>query len=154
MFKAGLIGAVTGFIYITSLTLLSPFCTLCFTPLLGLGVGYLTGWFDKPLKQESSLSRGGIAGGITGIGAVVGQMLATVVNGILVTNWEQLPDLMRELGFVQFPIPDANQYWQTTLTANSFCSVLNLTIISGLGAVGGIIWFQRQNKNSFSTLPS
>ncbi|HXV98789.1 MAG TPA: hypothetical protein VEC93_10225 [Anaerolineae bacterium] len=150
MIKAGLLGAMLGFIYVMSLTLVSPFCTLCITPLLGLGIGYLASRFDKPLKLETSLSSGGIAGGMSGCGALVGQMLATVVNGILVTNWEELPAFIRDLGLSQFP--NTNEYWQTTLTANSFCSVLNLAIIAGLGAVGGLIWFQRQNKKPLSTV--
>jgi hypothetical protein len=150
MIKAGLLGAMLGFIYVMSLTLVSPFCTLCITPLLGLGIGYLASRFDKPLKLETSLSSGGIAGGMSGCGALVGQMLATVVNGILVTNWEELPAFIKDLGLTQFP--NTNEYWQTTLTANSLCSVLNLAIIAGLGAVGGLIWFQRQNKKPLSTL--
>jgi MFS family permease len=148
MIKAGLLGAIVGFIYVMSITLVSPFCTLCITPLLGVIVGYLAGQIDKPLKLESSLSRGGIAGGMTGCGALLGQMLAAVVNGILVTNWRELPNFVRELGLTQFPNTD--EYWQTTLTANSFCSVLNLVLIAGLGIVGGLIWFQRQHRK---TLP-
>lgn len=151
MIKASLIGAVIGFIYVMGLTLLSPFCTLCFTPLLGIGVGYLAGWFDTPAKSEVSLYRGGIAGGLSGVGVVVGQMLATLVNGILVTNSEQLPELMREMGFSQFLIADTGEYWQATLTINTFCSAFNLAVVAGLGAVGGMLWFQRRNKNSLST---
>lgn len=150
MIKVGFMGAVLGFIYVMSFTLISPFCTLCITPLLGMGVGYLASRFDKPLKVESSLGSGGVAGSMTGCGALIGQILATVVNGILVTNWEELPVFIRDLGLAQFPSPD--EYWQTTLTANSFCGVLNLAIIAGLGAVGGLIWFQQQNKKSLSTV--
>ena len=108
MIRAGLIGAVAGFIYVMSITLLSPFCTLCITPFLGIGVGYLTGWFDTPHKSETSLVRGAIAGGITGFGVIVGQMLATVVNAILVTNSEQLPILLRQVGLSDLIITDSN----------------------------------------------
>lgn len=150
MIKVGLLGLVLAFIYVMSITLISPFCTLCFTPLLGIGVGYLANWFDQPLKFEASLGRGATAGGMTGFGALLGQMMAAVVNGILVTNWEELPALFKEFGFTQFPNPD--EYWQTTLTANSMCSLFNLALIAGLGAVGGVIWFQRQqHKKAFST---
>lgn len=150
MIKAGLLGLVIGFIYVMSITLISPFCTLCFTPLLGISVGYLANRFDHPLKFEASLGKGTIAGAMTGFGALLGQMLAAVVNGILVTNWEELPALFKEFGFTQFPNPD--EYWQTTLMANSMCSLLNLALIAGLGAVGGAIWFQRQqHKKGFST---
>lgn len=151
MIKAGLIGAIAGFIYVMSLTMLSPFCSLCFTPLLGLGVGYLAGWFDTPQKSESSLFRGGLAGAITGFAVVIGQMLATVVNAVLVTNSEQLPLLLQEFGLSDFVITDTNQYWQATLTVNSICSVFNLLLISGLGAVGGMLWFRRRNRTAVST---
>ncbi len=150
MVKAGVIGATFGFIYIMSLTLLSPLCTLCFTPLLGFSVGYIAGWFDKPLRAEASVSRGIVAGVITGLGVVIGQMLATVVNGILVTNSDQLPRLIRELGLSQAVITSSNEYWQTTLTLNSFCSVFNLALIIGLGALGSIAWFQRHNPRALS----
>jgi hypothetical protein len=143
MIKAGAIGAVIGFIYIMSLSLLSPICTLCFTPLLGLGVGYLAGWFEKLADVRASLSRGTIAGGITGLGVVVGQMMATVVNGILVTNSDRIPALMNEVGLSQFVITNNDEYWQSILVFNSFCSLFNLALVAGLGAVGGMIWFQR-----------
>ena len=154
MIKAGLIGAGVGFIYTMSLTLLSPLCSLCFTPMLGIAVGYVAGWFDKPLRAESSLSRGTIAGGITGFGVVIGQMAATVVNGILVTSSDQLPLLMREFGLSQTFIVDGDEYWQTTLTLGSFCSVFNLALIVGLGALGGIIWFQRHGAGSVPSASS
>lgn len=150
MIKAGLLGAMIGFIYVMSITLVSPFCTLCFTPLLGVSVGYLAGQFDKPLKLEASLSRGGIAGGMTGCGALIGQILAAVVNGILVTNWRELPNFVRELGLTQFP--NSGEYWQTTLTANSFCGLLNLALIAGLGILGGLIWFRLQHRKTLPTV--
>lgn len=150
MIKAGLPGLVLAFIYVMGVTLISPFCTLCFTPLLGLGVGYLANRFDKPHKFEASLGSGIIAGAMTGFGALLGQMLAAVVNGILVTNWQELPALFKEFGFAQFP--NSSEYWQTTLMANSMCSLLNLALIAGLGAVGGALWFRRQQyKKAFPT---
>lgn len=150
MIKAGLLGAIIGFIYVMSITLVSPFCTLCITPLLGISVGYIASRIDRPLKLEASLSSGGIAGGMTGCGALFGQMLAAIVNGILVTNWRELPNFIRELGLTQFP--NSGEYWQTTLSANSFCGLLNLALIAGLGTVGGLIWFQRQHKKAMPTV--
>ncbi len=148
MIKAGLVGAMSGFIYMMSLTLVSPFCTLCLTPLLGIGVGYLASRFDKPQELQKSLIAGGIAGGITGIAALLGQMLATVVNGVLVTRWEQLPLYMEQLGLSE--LPDAGEYWQTMLIANSFCSLLNLVLIVILGVLGSLIWFRRHKQKEFS----
>lgn len=148
MIKAGVIGAIAGFIYVMSLTLLSPFCTLCFTPLLGVGVGYLAGWIDSPPNLDISMVRSGTAGGITGMAVMAGQILATVINAVLVTNSKQLPELMREIGLVQFATIDNAQYWQTTVIGNSVCGGLNLLIITGLGAVGGLLWFQRHRPDA------
>jgi MFS family permease len=154
MVKAGLIGAAAGFIYITSLTLLHPFCTFCLTPLLGIGVGYLAGQFDKPGRPETSLSKGSIAGIIAGIGTILGQMLATVINGILITHSEQLPIIVHELGLPEFLATGTGGYWQALLITSSFCSLLNLGIITGLGAVGGLLAFRKQHRNLFSTISS
>jgi len=152
MLKAGLIGAGVGFIYVTGLTLISPFCTLCFTPLLGLGVGYLADWFDTPRQASVSMGKGIIAGGMTGMGAITGQILAGVISSILVTHLEQLPVLMSQLGLAEFVITDANEYWQATLTSNAFCGLLNVALITGLGAAGSLLWFQRRNRRNYPDL--
>jgi hypothetical protein len=148
--KAGLMGVVVSFIYITGLTLISPFCTLCFTPLLGLGVGYLAGWFDTPAQINTSLGRGFIAGAITGVGAIVGQIMAGVINSILVTRLEQLPELMHQVGLEGLVITDATEYWQTTLAGNALCSLLNVGLIVVLGAMGGLLWWQRHRPQTLN----
>ncbi len=154
MIKVGLAGAGVALIYVMSLTLLSPFCTVCLTPLLGITVGYLTAWVDKPLRAESGVVSGVVAGLLTGIGAIVGQILAALVNAVLVTNSTELPKLMSQLGFTQLAVIESAEYWQTTLFLNSFCGVFNLALIVGLGAAGSLLWFQRHNKNSLSMLSS
>ena len=151
MIKAGLLGSIVGFIYVMSLTLLSPFCTLCFTPLWGVGVGYVAGWFDKPASMESVVGRGIAAGLMTGLGVVLGQMLAALVNGILVTNSKQLPLLMKEIGLSEFIVTNPNDYWQATLTVNSFCGIFNFALLAGLGALGGMLWFRQTHR---AVLPS
>jgi len=152
MIKAGLVGTVLGFIYVASLTLVSPFCTFCFTPLLGIGIGYLAAWFDKPPTSNASVSRGIVAGGMTGVGVFLGQILATVISTILITNLEQLPALMSQIGLADFLITDADEYWQATLTTNSLCSLMNWGIIIGSGGLGGMYWFQRRRGRPTPTM--
>ncbi|MEM7343236.1 MAG: hypothetical protein AAF485_03265, partial [Chloroflexota bacterium] len=154
MIKSGLIGAAAGFVYVSTLTLVSFLCTLCFTPLLGLAVGWLAAHFDRPQESGVSATKGFMAGGITGAGVVIGQMMASVINATLITNSEQWPRLMEELpiimeqlGSAEFAMLNAEQYWQTTLTLNAVFSFVNLFIIAGLGAIGGIIWFQRKQRS-------
>ena len=146
MIRMGLIGAGVSFIYIMSLTLLHPLCTLCLVPFLGIAVGYGAGWLDHPLTLEASLGKGALTGGITGFGSTLGQMLATLVSGILVTNSEQLPLAMQELGLAQFMFSNSSEYWRAVLILNVFCSIFNLALMVGLGAAGSLIWFQRHQK--------
>jgi hypothetical protein len=161
MIKAGFIGAIVGFIYVTSLALLIPLCTLCFTPLLGVGVGYLASWFDRPQTVNTSVNRGIIASAIAAVGAIGGQMLASIIYNILLTNSEQWPIileqlmiLMREFGLTEPSFTDTSEYWQTTMITNGFCGLINWGIIMTLGAVGGMLWFRRQNSRRVTSLPS
>ena len=152
MFKSGLIGAGVGFVYVMSLALLSPLCTLCLVPFLGLGVGFMASWFDKPERLEANLGRGVVAGGITGLGVTIGQILATIVTGILVTNLEELPAGFEQLAVFEPVLVDPAQYWQTTLAVGAFCSIFNLALIVGLGALGSLLWFQQYKKNTLNTV--
>ena len=154
MIKAGIIGAGAGLIYVMALTLVSPFCTLCFTPALGFGVGYLASWFDKPLRSETCLVNGTIAGGLTGVGVVAGQIMAAVVNAVLVTNSDALPMLMEEIGLSQLMFTDNAEYWQATMAINSFCGLFNFALVVGLSVMGSMFWFQRHNKNSLAAVSS
>ncbi len=152
MVRVGLSGAFIGFIYIMSLTLLSPFCTLCLTPFLGFGVGYLANQLDQPAAIGSSLSRGSIAGVMTSFGIILGQMGAVLVNGILVTNFEVFPPVINGLDLSQFLISDTAAYWQTTLMFGSICSIFNLVIVTGLATAGGALWFQRKYQQQIGAL--
>lgn len=148
MIKSGLMGAVVGFIYLMSLTLVSPLCTICLTPFLGVGVGFLASWFDQPERVEANLARGAVAGGMTGFGVTVGQMLATLVTGVLVTNLEQLPAGFEQFAVFETVFVNPEQYWQTTVAVGTLCSLFNLAFITGLGAAGSLLWFQRYKKPS------
>ncbi len=145
MLKAGIIGAVLGLIYVMGLTLFSPFCTLCLTPLLGAAVGYLACHFDRPPTQPQALRSGLIAAGATGLVSLAGQGLAAVVNAVLVTNSPQLPAMLADFGLPAEILTDTQQYWQTTLATNTACGLVNLFIIIGLGAVGSMVWYNRHS---------
>ena len=154
MFKSGLIGAGIGFVYVMSLALLSPLCTLCLVPFLGLGVGFMASWFDKPERLEANLGRGVVAGGITGLGVTIGQILAKIVTGILVTNLEQMPAGFEQFTMLEPFMVDPAQYWQTTLAVGAFCSIFNLALIMVLGALGSLLWFQTYKKRLTTTVLS
>jgi hypothetical protein len=154
MIKAGVVGAFFAVIYVMGVTLISPFCTICLTPFLGFGIGYLASRFTRPQRHEAAITTAVTAGIMTGIGAMIGQMLAAMVNAVLVTNSEELPALFEELGLTQLIMLNSSEYWQTTMFMNSFCSVLNLAIIVGLAISGSMYWVQRNHKRSVTNLSS
>lgn len=154
MIRAGLIGASLSLIYVMGVTLLSPFCTICLTPLLGLATGYLASWFDKPLRAESSLMHGVVAGLMAGVGAMIGQMLAAFINAVLVTHSEQLNVFLQEIGLTELIVNDSAAYWQATMALNSLCGMFNLALIIGMGALGGMLWFQRHHHSSLAAISS
>ena len=75
-------------------------------------------------------------------------MLAAVVSTILVTNSEQFPLMIEQLGISQLITPESVENWQVVITTYSFCGIFNMALIVGLGAMGGMIWFQRHGKSS------
>jgi MFS family permease len=152
MIRAGSLGAVVAIIYVMAMSLIYPACSLCLAPLLGIGTGYLAGWFGQSQRAESGLIAGIVAGALTGLGAMTGQILGALVNAVLVTNFEALPVLMEDLGFPQLATIDSTEYWQTLIFLNSFCGVLNLAIIIGGAVFGNMLWVRHHKVKSPSTL--
>ena len=145
MLKAGFIGAGLGFIYISSLYLFAPLCTLCLTPVLGVGVGYLAARFDEPETIETGMIRSMVAGLITASAVMIGQVVAALVKGILITNWSWARIIVEQMGWPDAVITD---YWQNAIIGDSICGIFNLTIIIGSAIIGNILWFQRQTSVS------
>lgn len=144
MLKVGFIGASVGFIYVTTFNLFSPFCTLCITPFLGVGVGYFTGWVDRPVKAQATVGRAVIAGGITSFAVLLGQIIATATNAIIVTNLENWSTTLQEFGFSPVAISNYD-YWQATIITNTVCGLFNILLIVSLSVFGSLIWFRQHN---------
>lgn len=150
MLKTGFIGAAVGFIYVATLNLFSPFCTLCITPFLGVGVGYFTGWVDRPAKAQAAIGRAVIAGSIVSFAILLGQIVATTTNAIIVTNLENWSTTIQEFGFSHTAISDYD-YWQATIITNAVCGLSNILLIISLSVFGSLIWFRQQTKSSNAT---
>ncbi|RMF03304.1 MAG: hypothetical protein D6768_06215, partial [Chloroflexi bacterium] len=69
-------------------------------------------------------------------------------------NSESLPQMLNQMGFSQFAAIEPAEYWQATFLLNALCGTFNVALIVGLGALGGMIWVQRYQKNSMSTVSS
>jgi hypothetical protein len=140
MLKAGGIGAAAGFVIALILTLITPLCDPCAALFVGLGVGVLAAFWERPATGGDGALKGAEAGAIATAGSLLGQMVGAVLNGIIVGP-ERTAQLIRQFGLpVEYPSPA--QYWVYLLVGNCCCALGGVLLGAGLGAVGGLIGYQ------------
>ena len=147
MAKAGLIGLAAGAISGLGITLLIPICTPCAAIVIGLGVGFLACFWDKPLDGSSGAGLGAKAGAIAGAGHLGGQLLGMLINSLLVGP-EQAAEMFTELFSVDVPATDPATYWVSQIVINGGCGITSIVVAAGLGALGGLLWYQARGKKS------
>jgi len=141
MLKAGLIGAGIGFVLAIIAALITPFCNPCLALILGLGIGALAAAWERPVTSGTSAGQGAKAGAIAAAGGLVGQMVGAVANGFIVGP-TGAADLVDELG-IDMPVEFTSQsYWIYNIGSNCLCAVGNVALGAGLGALGGLLWYQ------------
>jgi hypothetical protein len=144
MIKSGLLFGAASFIFLLGASVLfTPFCAPCLGVLLGLAAGFVAGVFDQPITLEEGLKHGGIAGAIAGGVGFFGSLIASLINGVILTP-STLTTLYRNLGihltFTQ------SQIWAGQL-ASAFCvGIFDILLMALLGVVGGAIWYQVLGK--------
>ena len=146
MLKAGLIGAGIGFVLAIVAALITPFCNPCLALVLGLGIGALAAAWERPVTSGTSAGQGAKAGAIAALGGLVGQMVGAVANGFIVGP-TGAAELFDQLG-IDMPVEFTRQsYWIYNIGGNCLCAVGNVALGAGLGALGGLLWYQISGKN-------
>ncbi|MCS6994710.1 MAG: hypothetical protein N2117_01510 [Anaerolineales bacterium] len=142
MVKSGLIvGAVMFFIVLLLAVGISPLCALCVPLFTGLGAGYLTGIFDKPLSNSQAAQRGAIAGAIAGGISLPAQMIASVINAMVLQNPQfQLSQ------FFGGEVVDPTTVWLAQIAFAICIGLLNIGLTTAFGAGGGAIWFSTKGE--------
>ena len=145
MIKAGLIlGAVMLVLGIGG-SLLSPLCVPCLAIAAGLGAGYLACVYEKPLTSGSSAKAGAIAGAIGGAGALLGQITGSILNAVLIDP-ESMMRTLEQLGLPA--VSDPNFYYISQIGGGVCFGIIDIVLMAGLGALGGILWQQIAGKNT------
>ncbi len=127
------------FLFVLGLAaVISPFCAL-FVPLLtGLGAGYLAGVFDKPLSNGDAAKRGAGAGAITGGVAFFAQIIASILNSLVLQNPQY------QLGRIWgAEAVDPAVVWALQILFALCIGLMNVGLTAAFGAGGGAIWFGR-----------
>ncbi|MBN1640601.1 MAG: hypothetical protein JXA09_05135 [Anaerolineae bacterium] len=149
MIKAGLIGLLAGGVLGIGITLFLPYCTPCAAVVIGLGVGFLASLWDKPPDGSSSAALGAKGGAIAGVGHLAGQILGMLINA-LVVGPEKAAETLNQLGLDTASLTP-RMYWLTQIVVNTTCGLTNIAIAAGLGALGGLLWYQTVGKNRATT---
>ncbi len=148
MYKSGIILAVVALVIAVGLTLLSPICPPCAALFLGLGAGFLAGVFDKPQDNNESAKIGAIAGGIGGVGALLGQFAGAGLNAWLVGP-EKAAQIMEQLGVdAGGQAGFGSGYWIGIVGSAVCVGLLDVALMAGFGAVGGLLWWQITGKKT------
>jgi MFS family permease len=141
MLKAGLIAGAVMFFAVLITAVFSPLCALCVPILVGLGAGYLNGVFEK--NTETAVQRGAYAGAIAGGLGILGQLIASVINAVVLQNPNnQINDALG------LPIADPGMVWVSQLGVACCIGLVNVALSAGLGAGGGAIWKNTAGKTT------
>ncbi len=145
MVKAGLIIGIIMLLAGAGSSLLSPLCGPCLALVAGLVAGYLACVFEKPFASGKAAQTGALAGVISGVGALLGQLIGGIINAVTVTP-DKIAALLR-----QFDLPmvaDPSLYTIGYIAGGLCFGLFDIALMAGLGALGGILWYQISGKNT------
>lgn len=145
MKKSALIFGVIAFVVALGGTVISPLCTPCLVLFVGAFAGYLAGVFDKPVEKPAAVKGGALAGLLAGIGVILGQIVGAIINGASVGP-EGAMQIMRQLGISGGTGDVSTAYWTSLVVSTACFAILNLGLMAGTGALGGLLWNQFNNK--------
>ncbi len=145
MYRSGLIVGGLALIVAAGATLISPVCAPCVAIFLGLAAGYLASVFDKPATSASTSKAGAISGAIAGAGAILGQILGAVINSTIVGP-QNLQAIYEKLGVPTSGMNIGQTYWIGMVGGTVCFSVLDVLVMAGFGAVGGLLWWRTTGK--------
>lgn len=152
MTRAGLIGAGVIFVLALGLSFVSGLIVPCCAIIVGLGAGYLAGMWERPSESGLATRRGAFAGAIAGVGAIIGQPLGALANAALLGP-EASAAMVEQLGLdVGGAAVDPVMFYASAFGSGCCFGLFSLVLMAGLGALGGIIWWQTTGKNQGGAL--
>lgn len=154
MLKSGAITGAIAFVLAIGGSFLSAIvCAPCWSLLVGLGAGYLGGVFDKPKSNGEAVRAGAGAGAVGGVGGFIGQIVGSLLNAAVVGP-EASAEILRQFGVEGVDGSNVAAYYFGAFGTGCCLGLGAIAIMAGLGALGGILWWQLSGKNSAATPPA
>lgn len=147
MVKAGLIFGVVMLVLGIGGSLITPICVPCIALMAGLGAGYLASVYEKRATSGDTAKTGAGAGAIAGAGALIGQLAGSIINSMIVG-----PDTAAELleSWGVSAVSDPIFYYVGAIGGGLCFGIVDIALMAGFGALGGILWYQINGKNANS----
>lgn len=159
MLKSGLIfGAVALVLVGITGAINFQLCAPCLALFMGAGAGYVAGMLDKPAGGTGASAKvGAAAGAIGGVGALFGHLGGGLVGALRIgpeRAMSQAAELARTLG-LSVPLTDVDpvSYYGSTLGFSCCFGLFEIALMAGLGALGGLLWYQMTGKNMAGGTP-
>ena len=151
MVKAGIILGIVMLVLGAGGSLITPICVPCIALIAGAGAGYLAGVYTKPATSGGTAKVGAGAGAIGGVGALIGQVIGGILNAVIVG-----PQGIAEIAQMwDIPVSSDPIVAYIGFIGSGFCfGIIDIVLMAGLGALGGILWFQISGKKATPTTPS
>lgn len=146
MLKSGLIFGAVMLVIGGVFAFLFPLCVPCLALFAGVGAGYVAGLFDKPLHNNSAVRNGAAAGAIGGAGALLAHLAGGLASSAVVGP-QQSAELLRQLGVDPGAVSGGPAYYAGAVGAACCFGLFEVALMAGLGALGGILWWQMTGKN-------
>ena len=151
MRRSGVIFAAVMAVAAGILGFIFPWFVPCVALIVGAIAGFLGASFEQALTSGDATRRGAGAGAIAGIGAWAGHILGGVASAAIGPN--SAAALIERFG----PSTDVSSPWAYYTAALGFgcCfGLVEIALMAGLGAVGGLIWFQARGPASRAGRPA
>lgn len=151
MIKAGLIAAAVmltlGSVGAWFLALL---CVPCLALFAGVGGGYLAGQFDRPGTSNLAVRAGAGAGAIGGVGALLAHLIGGAITAAT-TGAENAALIAELMGVTGNPADNPIAFYGGALGAACCMGLFEVALMAGVGALGGLLWYQMSGKNNTAT---
>ncbi len=143
MIRSALILGAISFIYMMVANIAMVPCAPFLAIILGILAGALAGIFDKPQLVNKAAVSGAMAGGLAGIGAVVGNTAGLLIRTFVVFTPQTITSMLTDLTGVSYTETEASLY---SLIPVCCCAITDLILMAAAGALGGYLWYQYQAK--------
>jgi hypothetical protein len=146
MLRSGLILGAVMLVVGGALAFLFPLCVPCLALFAGAGAGYLAGAWDRPVDNGKSIQRGAGAGAIAGVGALVAHVAGGLASAVYLGP-EGAAQFLDQLGLATGADEITPGMYYTSATFAGCCfGLFEVVLMAGLGALGGLLWWQITGK--------